>query len=180
MSDLSIDPPIQGAIVGGEAWTEDQHLEFTQLIRHRLIRNLTGNGQNMPNDPKDQIILLSTLDGLDRQAVNIKKIGAKERAGAADREAARIIALINAQHGNTDPFARQPLEGESQRILPAPTLDETGLPPLELVEGETAVGLATETFESFKQKYPDKDPREVERERLELGEEFSAAPSVGE
>ena len=132
---------------GNEGMTEDQVLQFTQSKRKLIVDAVMINGQ-VPADNKERYVLLMALSDMDKQAVNIKKIGAKERSGEADRQAAMVIARMNTQLDGRDPFKRQPIEGSFTRVS-APVLDDSSLPALELAPGETEIGISHENYDSF-------------------------------
>lgn len=136
--------------------TDDDRMGFTQSMRKKFIKDLTDNGNKIPDDKGDKALLLAALDGMDRTALANKKIGAQERQGAEDRNAALIIAKIASQgfNGTTNPFERPVIEGEV--IRNDLELDDSDLPPLELAPGETGIGLETRNFEQFMR---DTDPQ---------------------
>ena len=129
--------------------TQDELLAYTQRMRHKLISAITGDGEKMPDDPKLQYVLLTALTDIDRQAVNLKKIGAQERSNEADRLAAAVITKMLTQLGPNHPFQRQILDGEVIETKAPPVLDLTGLPELKLVPGETEIGIESRDFGAF-------------------------------
>lgn len=132
---------------GGGVETDDDRLEYTQGVRKRLVNELTADG--MPKDKGDKMVLLAALDGIDRAALANKKIGSQERQGAADRQAAMIIASLANRSFATpsgSPF-EAPIEAQAQRVNV--DLNEDELPELNLVPGETAIGLETRNIDQF-------------------------------
>lgn len=128
--------------------TQDELLGFTQMMRKKLIDAITKHGEQMPDDPKLQYVLLTALTDIDRQAVNLKKIGAQERANEADRLAAAAITAMLNKLGGRHPFEQNIIDVEIEEA-PAPALDADGLPPLELAPGETDIGIESRNFEQF-------------------------------
>lgn len=130
---------------------DEDIVSFTQRTRKKLVDQITGSGQNMPSEKGDQLVLLTALTDMDRTALGKMKIGAKERQGAADREAAAIIAKMFGTFGSSSPFEKKGelIEGTPVR---APQLEDSSLPPLTTVPGETDVGLSTENYEQFMQR----------------------------
>jgi len=128
--------------------TEDETLAYTQDLRQRLVKQMTRDGQAMPSDPKEQYALLTALKDMDSQALGIKKIGAKERTGNADRLVQQALVALLGRMGSTSPFeAKEPIEGTAVRV--APELDTRDLPELTLAPGETDTGIATEGYAEF-------------------------------
>ena len=124
--------------------TDDEVLRYTRGVRLDLVDELTKKG--VPTDTKDQQTLLQTLSDMDRGALSNKKIGASESIAEADRIVAVAIAQLNNQFGSQNPFVRRSgslIEGE------VPRLDAGRMPEIELVEGETEIGLSAMTYNSF-------------------------------
>ena len=124
--------------------TDDEVLRYTRGVRLDLVDELTKKG--VPTDTKDQQTLLQTLSDMDRGALSNKKIGASEGIAEADRIVAVAIAQLNNQFGSQNPFERRSgtlIEGE------VPRLDAGRMPEIELVEGETEIGLSAMTYNSF-------------------------------
>lgn len=139
--------------------TDEDIVSYTQRTRKRLVDHITGCGNNMPSDKGEQMVLLAALGDMDRTALGKMKIGAKERQGNADREAAMIIAKLGATYGSKSPFERKDdvIEGE---VVEPPKLEDSNLPPLMVVPGETEVGLSTENYDQFMQRMEQGDKSE--------------------
>ncbi len=127
--------------------TDDDRMAFTQRVRRQLIEEMISNG--MPADKADRMVLLAALDGMDRTSIANKKIGSQERQGAADRQAAILIAEMTRRFS----LEGSPLEAANHRgdIIEerAIQLDTSRLPPLVLAPGETDVGISTRNYEEF-------------------------------
>lgn len=128
--------------------SDDDVLVYTQGLRKTLITEMTKDG--MPGEKGDRMVLLAALGDMDRSALGNKKIGAKERAGQADRQAALLIAAMTGQLGNKSPFEIVPEAGQAEGQIPE--LDVSGLQELTLAPGETEIGLSTIGFEDFMTK----------------------------
>lgn len=134
--------------------TEDMNDEaivsFTQRKRKELVDEMTKGG--LPTEKGDRIVLLSALVDMDRTAIAKMKIGSQEREGAADRSAALVAAKILSGMG---PQMGRVIDSTCTRETPA--LDDKDLPELELVPGETDIGLSTLTYEQlmYDQKTPE-------------------------
>lgn len=130
-----------------EVRSDDDHIAYTQGLRHQLIEDMTEKGASLPKDPEAQTILLRALADMDRTALSNKKIGSKERTAAADREAALIAARVIGNLGFKSPFER-PIEGTATPTQ-SPELKDGDLPEIELVPGETEVGVSTMGYDEF-------------------------------
>lgn len=134
-----------------EPLTQDDQLQYTQRMRHRVVQKITNGGHAIPSEAKEVYALLTALDGMDRQSVNLKKIGAQERSNEADRLAAATIAKMNARLGGLHPFERPVIDGEFTEVK-APSLDTREMPALELAPGETDIGIESRNFDTFMQE----------------------------
>jgi hypothetical protein len=131
--------------------TDDDIVAFNQAMRRRLIKDMTDEA--MPATAEDRTVLLKALADSDRAALTNKKIGSQEKQGAADRQAALIIASLSQTYGKASPFEVDP--GMSHRE--PPKLDSSQLPPVTLVEGETEIGLPTDTYQTFIERMDSKN-----------------------
>ncbi len=130
--------------------SEDDLLALTRKIRLRQIAlDLNANQGQLSADMEERKVQLALLKDLDSQATKIKLIGAKERASAADREAAiavqRMLQIMGQQgSGPVDPNRE------------APSITDAGeLPELELVPEETRVGLVEITYDELMSRVDD-------------------------
>src|SRR5690606_33324864 len=74
---------------------EDDVLALTRRVRLRqLAIDLNANNGQLSTDLEERKAQLALMKDLDSQATKIKLIGAKERIGAADREAAIAVARM--------------------------------------------------------------------------------------
>lgn len=124
-----------------ELETDDDVLSFSQRTRKRIVDKLTEKG--IPEDAKDQTILLTALADMDRTAIGNKRIQSKEKQGQLNRQTGLIIAALTERFG-----ARSPFERSGQSTQP-PEFKADGLPPLELKPGETEIGIANRGFAEF-------------------------------
>lgn len=126
---------------------EDSVLRLTRRMRLRQVRlDLEKNGGEMPVDPEERKIFMQNLKDLEGTAVKIKMVGAKEKSNATERMAVEAVLRIMQQTGGQDPYRQAVIEGQATRQAPSIT-DAAGLPPLDLVPDETAVGVADITYE---------------------------------
>jgi len=130
---------------------EDELLALTRKIRVRqLAIDLNNNGGKLSDDPEERKIQQALLKDLDSQATKIKLIGAKERIGAADREAALAVAKMLQMVGD-NPMRRAPVEGEVVRTRPN-IRDAGDLEPLKLAPDETQVGIDNTTYDELMER----------------------------
>lgn len=129
-----------------EVISDDAVLDFTQVMRRKFINYATKNGTSMPDDPKESKVLLTALSDLDRSALTKKRLtseneASKQTAQQIQELADAVKASIIGNGGIAPPVAR-----------PAPIIDESGMEPLEIVDGETSVGQSTMTYEQFENR----------------------------
>lgn len=103
-------------------------LNFTQEVRESIIKQLIDDGI-IPKEPNDRMILMSALDGLDRQELAKAKIsvGAEEAQAAAEQAQATALVLRE--------LTRKKRAGLRQTEVP-----DVGDYPIDLVPGETEIG----------------------------------------
>lgn len=121
--------------------TDDEVLRFTQQARKGLVDDIIAGG--MPKDPKDRSTLLQALSDMDRTALTKKRIVGDAKNAEADRVAAKAIAHIFERMGTRSPFEGNEVPG---RVIDMP---ETLLDDVRAVPGETDIGIANLTYDSF-------------------------------
>lgn len=126
-----------------EPMSNEAVLQYTQQLRRRVADRLTQHG--LPDDIKEAKLLLETLDGMDRASLAAMKIQSDEKIAGDSNITLKLIAeMENNLKGN--PFRLK--SGSVER--PAPSIEEaSGLPQLELVPGETDIGVFTEDINDF-------------------------------
>lgn len=72
---------------------DDQVLDYTQRMRRSIVAELTKSGV-VPSENADRNMLMNALDGLDRAAINNKRIKVDSAAVENDALAASIIAKL--------------------------------------------------------------------------------------
>lgn len=125
------------------AMSQDEMLQYTQGIRLKAVGQLI-EGDRVPTDTDSLNSITKLLDGMDRQALTLKRIAAESEGGQKDRDTALMIATMSeklARGGN-------PFRKSGDRVL------DTGnqLPTIEAVEGQMDVGRVTETYTDFIQR----------------------------
>jgi hypothetical protein len=129
--------------------TDDERIAYTQDMRKRLVDKMTDNGEKMPEEKGDRMVLLQALADIDRSALGNKRIVAAKKDGDDNRNIALIIAQMAQTKYQTptgSPFEGNVIEGEFREV---PQLDDHTLPDLKLVPGETDIGISTRSFDEF-------------------------------
>lgn len=117
-------------------------LDYTQGLRKRLVDEMTK--ESLPIDKDNRLLLLSSLNDIDKQVLMLKKIASDEKTADTDRKVALMIAKYNTK-ATRDQFA-----GNGEGVIPEPNLD-----PLSPLEGETEIGLSSEDVTAFLTKFED-------------------------
>lgn len=141
MSDVHESLRGKPVVVQPNEMSDDEILNYTQGIRKQFIEHVTSEG--FPSKPREQEVFLSALADMDRVATNNKRIGASERASAADMMVAQTIMQVTEHFGAANPFER----GGS--MVNGPLIDPARLPEPEPVPGETDVGISGEKYDEF-------------------------------
>ncbi|MBE0438347.1 MAG: hypothetical protein IBX57_01075 [Gammaproteobacteria bacterium] len=131
--------------------TDDDLLKFTQSTRLKLVKSLHDPNGKLPSDPKEQRVLLTALSDMDKAALGNKKIGASEKQSASDALVAQAIAGLSSRFGSQNPFMDQAPEGGTK----IPSIETEKLPEVSPLPGETDIGLSTETYKTFSEKFED-------------------------
>lgn len=126
--------------------TEDEVLAFTQAKRLQLVNHLTPEGKS-PNDPKEQLTLLSALSDMDRAALASKRLVTDAKNGDTMRQATAIIGKVFGVLGNENPFeVKAEVADNAYRHLEHPdVLLENVLP----APGELDIGIETMDYDNF-------------------------------
>lgn len=123
--------------------TDDAVLDYTQRLRRKYVDTVTNGGVEMPTDVKEAKVLLTALADMDKTAMGKKRLRSEEEQSS---QSAQAIAELAAQVAKSIGANRNiPMDG----VRAAPQLDDSGMDPLKIVEGETEVGVKSETYEAF-------------------------------
>lgn len=124
---------------------EDTILAQTHAVRKQVVGLLFKDGQ-LPVEPDDRKLLMSTLKDMDASALGRKRIKVDEKANNNQEAAAGLIAQLLQQAQGTRPYqAAIPVERDIPMLgddIPVPTL----------VEGETSTNYIQETVGMFRQR----------------------------
>lgn len=123
--------------------SDDQVIDYTQRVRKSLVAEILKEG--FPTENTDRQTLLHALADMDRTAIQNKKIGSEDAKADADRVAALAIARINQQMGSVIPGERPVIEGQYTKLEG----DITLIPNIEVVPGETDIGISDDTYDEF-------------------------------
>lgn len=140
MSELNMQSVDQGDL------TDADVLKQTQQRKFKLLQTLEKTEAGVPTDAKEMQVYLQTLESLDRVAISKMKIQSAEGMAEGDRLAALTIAKLTQQMQGVNPFmtdANAPLKAG------IPEVDASLLPEVDLVPGETDIGVSTQTYEQF-------------------------------
>lgn len=122
--------------------SDDVLLDETQSLRRKIVEDLTPNG-TVPVDPKQTVLLLQTLDSMDRQALTKKRLRVDSENADKAAAAELIAATIMSKYGTVPPD-RSP----GARTTPVEIPDALS-GPVAVVPGQTFIGLESEDYESF-------------------------------
>lgn len=123
--------------------SDDQIIDYTQRVRKSFVGDMLKDG--FPTENSDRQVLLSALADMDRVAIQNKKIGSDDAKADADRIAALAIARITQQMGSTIPGERPVIEGSFKEVVG----DITLIPAIDVVPGETDIGISDDTYDDF-------------------------------
>lgn len=129
--------------------TDADVLKQTQRRKFKLLTALEKADGAVPTDTKEAQLYLQTLESLDRVAVTKMKISSAEGIAEGDRLAAHTIAKMMQQLQGANPFMTAPGNPTAANI---PEVDPTLLPEVELVPGETDIGVSAQTYDQFVQE----------------------------
>ena len=120
---------------------EDSDLDFTKGMRKTLVNHLTKSGSAMPEETKQQMVLLQALDGIDRAALAKLKIKSDEGASTAQNAALSLAAIFN------DP--RTKTVGLIENSNRQPPEFDASIMPTVLVDGELDLVSGSDSYEAF-------------------------------
>lgn len=124
--------------------SDEDVLAYTRGKRQDLVEYLTQNGA--PKCKEDQVVLLASLDGLDRSALSRMKIQAEQENAAMGASAAAMVAAVLSQVGTRNIYQ---VEGGVDREAPKLPAE---IPDPVVVEGELDTGTQNLDYDSFIKK----------------------------
>lgn len=127
-----------------EALSDDAALAYTQQMRQRIVQEIAGTA--IPKDADTQKLLLTILDGMDRNALGTKRLQVEDRNSDADRKAALLIAEMQTQLGIVNPFQFGVLGGTT------PSHPDRLVDDFTIVPGELDDAPITSNFKDFTAK----------------------------
>lgn len=120
---------------------EDSDLDYTKEMRKKLVSHVTGGGNKMPEETKQQMVLLQALDGIDRAALSKLKIKSEEGATTSQNAALLLAAIFN------DPRTKN--VGLVENTNREPPVFDINIKPTVLVEGELDLISGSDSYEAF-------------------------------
>lgn len=120
---------------------EDSDLDYTKEMRKKLVSHVTGGGNKMPEETKQQMVLLQALDGIDRAALSKLKIKSDEGATTSQNAALLLAAIFN------DPRTKN--VGLVENTNREPPVFDINIKPTVLVEGELDLISGSDSYEAF-------------------------------
>lgn len=120
---------------------EDSDLDYTKEMRKKLVNHVTGGGNKMPEETKQQMVLLQALDGIDRAALSKLKIKSEEGATTSQNAALLLAAIFN------DPRTKN--VGLVENTNREPPVFDINIKPTVLVEGELDLISGSDSYEAF-------------------------------
>lgn len=112
--------------------TDNEVLSHTKSIKLRLLQKMAG--VDMSTDPKEVAALMKVADSLDKTALTNIRNNIEQDSNASVAEALNIIASMQRQVGNTDPFMVDVSKGGE--LKPREISIEHTLVEHDFVEGE--------------------------------------------
>ena len=125
--------------------TEDETLTLTRNMRLRIVDTIAPIDEALPTDKDSLELLYKALDGLDRQALTIKRIGSDDANADADREANAAALTVMRSLGTQNPF----LNVTSLTPNIDANTDSALLPEIVLIPGELDVTPEVLNLEEF-------------------------------
>lgn len=129
---------------------DDKLLRHTQGVRLTVVDQLMDQGK-IPVTQEDRELLLKVIDGLDKQAINKKRIKADNKIGDAAQQAAAALAIMSQRLAGVDPFKATNSSSGPERVP-----DKFAKGEIVVVPGELDMGSDTRTYEEFSSEHSDK------------------------
>lgn len=124
-------------------------LNYTQMVRKRLINSITRKG--MPEDKDERMQLMQALRDMDQTSVNRLRLDVDKQSAENSRAAQEIIGQLY----QVNPYGLRARPGEERDTVPEP--DVSDLPELEFDDGEKHIGLVTESSADFMKRMDGED-----------------------
>jgi len=128
--------------------SEDNIQAFVHHRRMQLVKEMMQKDGRIPDDPKDRLLMLAALKDMDSSAINRKRLAIEANNGEITAGAAAVIAKLLTTYGNNSKRDVAPAVDR-----PAPKLGPE-VPEPTLLEGETAVTLPQQSYDTFMSKFP--------------------------
>ncbi len=128
---------------------DDQALDYVQGQRKKLVESMLCDDGSFPSDNNDRNTMLRALEGIASTATASKRLKTDKDVLDMEKEAKHLLhqtmmllASRTVKHDDTS--------SEPPRAVATPQQFSEGFTP---VEGETDVGVSSETFEDFSKRH---------------------------
>lgn len=143
---------------------DDVLLEESIEKRKWFISQQLKEDGSLPDDPKQQALVLKAIEGIEKVAISRKRIKIEDRTAASQEQVASLLAHVYKNvNANNNPFV---VDVEAREVNPEqlgkiPTIpSHLALPTL--VDGETAVNPRQLSYEEFTRDNTLPPPKEDE------------------
>ena len=133
--------------ISDEEINTDNVLAFSQKARLAMVKDLLSVQGDLDKDEKKAF--LTALKDMDGQALATKRLNLDDKHGSNNALVANALVEISKSLDGKNPF-----KGNGESNIPNLNIDE--IIEIVPVEGEMDIGLSSETYDSFTEKY-DKD-----------------------
>ena len=128
----------------------ERRLEKMQELRELFVDQLTTDEVSqelkLPDDPKEQITLLTLMRDLDKSELNRRKLEIEDANADTSRQVAEMTIIALKEARNQDPFRRAP-DGS-----PIPVGNQEKLGDFTFSDGEKLQGTHIETMDQFEER----------------------------
>lgn len=128
----------------------DKALSYSQLHRRRIVDSLMA-GPQVTSDTKELSVVLKALSDMDKSVLMERKNNIDQGSADSSKAVAEAMREFITSQNNINPFARTS-DGSVTSMTPTTVIPEVDLEKLgeyELVDGETEVGVISETYNEF-------------------------------
>lgn len=128
-----------------DSYTDGDMLKYTRRVKMQMVETLTASA-TLSTDPKDVNALLGVLNSIDKTAQTNMRNKIEEENNSALSQALSIIAAVQTQVGNIDPF----LSNNSNTVEPREVvLDAPLVEDLTFVDGELSYEMRDLQYDTF-------------------------------
>lgn len=132
-----------------ENMTNEEVLQYTLRKKMEIVETLTSS-QTMSTEAKDITALVGVLNSIDKSAMGNIRNNIEQAGNANTAEAIAIMASMQAQMGNHDPFM---IDVTNTAVEPREVSIEETLVETTFVDGELSHEVRDLQYDSFVEKY---------------------------